>query len=122
MKSSLPVSRAQHEQFHFQTFRDGNERNEHLNGEIAKALFARTKGLGFETYDIAKPEISCGKNWTRLKSFCVDNCIFFAPRELCIYLFAASQLGSTMPWVRSESSHSHHAFPSKILLSLVDLR
>jgi hypothetical protein len=47
MKSSLPVLRAQHEQFHFQTFRGKNERNAHLNGEIAKeiakGLFARTK-------------------------------------------------------------------------------
>ena len=59
MKSSLPVLRAQHEQLHFQTFRDENERNAHLNGEIAKALFARTKG--FEAYDIAKPEIVAAK-------------------------------------------------------------
>jgi hypothetical protein len=43
MKSSLPVLPAQHEQFHFQTFRDENERNAHLHPEIAKALFARTK-------------------------------------------------------------------------------
>jgi hypothetical protein len=60
MKSSLPVLRAQHEQFHFQTFRDENARNAHLHPEIAKALF-EDEGLGFKAYDIAKPEIVAAK-------------------------------------------------------------
>jgi quinol monooxygenase YgiN len=41
----------------FDTFADENGRNAHLNGEIAKALFAKAGELLAKAPDIAKPEI-----------------------------------------------------------------
>lgn len=45
----------------FDTFADENGRNEHLNGEIAKALFAKAKELLAEDPKIDKPEILASK-------------------------------------------------------------
>ncbi|MFZ0861344.1 MAG: antibiotic biosynthesis monooxygenase [Candidatus Sulfotelmatobacter sp.] len=45
----------------FDTFADENGRNAHLNGEIAKALFAKAKDLFAKAPDIAKPEILASK-------------------------------------------------------------
>jgi len=45
----------------FDTFADENGRNAHLNGEIAKALFAKAKELFAKPPDIAKPEILASK-------------------------------------------------------------
>jgi quinol monooxygenase YgiN len=45
----------------FDTFADESGRNAHLNGEIAKALFAKAKDLFAKTPDIAKPEILASK-------------------------------------------------------------
>jgi quinol monooxygenase YgiN len=56
----------------FDTFADENGRNAHLNGEIAKALFARSKELFARPPEIAKPEIlaskSAGANQARTRS------------------------------------------------------
>jgi len=41
----------------FDTFADDNGRNAHLNGEIAKALFAKAKELLAQPPKIDKPEI-----------------------------------------------------------------
>jgi quinol monooxygenase YgiN len=41
----------------FDTFADENGRNAHLNGEIAKALFAKAGELLAKAPEIAKPEI-----------------------------------------------------------------
>ena len=41
----------------FDTFADENARNSHLNGEIAKALFAKAKDLFVREPEIDKPEI-----------------------------------------------------------------
>jgi quinol monooxygenase YgiN len=46
----------------FDTFADENGRNAHLNGEIAKALFAKAKELFSKPPDIAKPEILASKS------------------------------------------------------------
>jgi quinol monooxygenase YgiN len=46
----------------FDTFADENGRNAHLNGEIAKALFAKAKDLFAKAPDIAKPEILAAKS------------------------------------------------------------
>ena len=49
----------------FDTFADENGRNAHLNGEIAKALFAKAKNLFSKPPDIAKPEILASKTGRR---------------------------------------------------------
>ena len=41
----------------FDTFADENGRNAHLNGEIAKALFAKAKDLLATPPEISKPEV-----------------------------------------------------------------
>src|SRR6201981_4215846 len=41
----------------FDTFADENGRNAHLNGDIAKALFAKADELFSKPPDVAKPEI-----------------------------------------------------------------
>jgi len=46
----------------FDTFADESGRNAHLNGEIAKALFANAKELFAKAPDIAKPEILASKS------------------------------------------------------------
>jgi quinol monooxygenase YgiN len=46
----------------FDTFADENGRNAHLNGEIAKALFAKAKDLLAKPPDISKPEILAVKS------------------------------------------------------------
>src|SRR5579864_3217129 len=46
----------------FDTFADENGRNAHLNGEIAKALFAKAKDLFSKPPEIAKPEILASKS------------------------------------------------------------
>ena len=46
----------------FDTFADDNGRNAHLNGDIAKALFAKAKDLFSKAPHIAKPEILAVKN------------------------------------------------------------
>jgi quinol monooxygenase YgiN len=46
----------------FDTFADENGRNAHLNGEIAKALFAKAKDLFSKPPDVAKPEILAAKS------------------------------------------------------------
>jgi quinol monooxygenase YgiN len=45
----------------FDTFSDENGRNAHLNGEIAKALFAKAGELLAKAPEIAKPEILAAK-------------------------------------------------------------
>jgi quinol monooxygenase YgiN len=46
----------------FDTFADENGRNAHLNGEIAKALFAKASDLFAKPPDIAKPETLAAKS------------------------------------------------------------
>jgi len=46
----------------FDTFADENGRNAHLNGEIAKALFAKAKDLLAKPPEISKPEIIAVKS------------------------------------------------------------
>lgn len=46
----------------FDTFADEAGRNAHLNGEIAKALFAKAKDLFSKAPDVAKPEILAVKS------------------------------------------------------------
>lgn len=46
----------------FDTFADENGRNAHLNGEIAKALFAKAKDLFAKPPEISKPEILAVKS------------------------------------------------------------
>jgi quinol monooxygenase YgiN len=46
----------------FDTFADESGRNAHLNGEIAKALFAKAKDLFAKPPEIAKPEILASKS------------------------------------------------------------
>jgi quinol monooxygenase YgiN len=46
----------------FDTFADDNGRNAHLNGEIAKALFAKAGELLAKAPEIAKPEILAVKS------------------------------------------------------------
>ena len=45
----------------FDTFADENGRNAHLNGDIAKALFAKAKDLLASAPKIDKPEILASK-------------------------------------------------------------
>jgi quinol monooxygenase YgiN len=45
----------------FDTFADENGRNAHLNGEIAKALYARANELFAKPPEIAKPDILASK-------------------------------------------------------------
>jgi len=45
----------------FDTFADEAGRNAHLNGDIAKALFAKAKELLAKDPEIAKPEILAAK-------------------------------------------------------------
>jgi quinol monooxygenase YgiN len=49
----------------FDTFADENGRNAHLNGEIAKALFAKAGELLAKAPEIAKPEILAAKSAAR---------------------------------------------------------
>jgi quinol monooxygenase YgiN len=49
----------------FDTFADENGRNAHLNGDIAKALFAKAAELLAKSPEIAKPEILAVKGATR---------------------------------------------------------
>jgi quinol monooxygenase YgiN len=49
----------------FDTFADENGRNAHLNGEIAKALFAKADELLAKPPEIAKPEILAAKGPAR---------------------------------------------------------
>ena len=46
----------------FDTFADEKGRNAHLNGEIAKALFAKAKELLAKDPEISKPEILAVKS------------------------------------------------------------
>jgi quinol monooxygenase YgiN len=46
----------------FDTFADENGRTAHLNGEIAKALFAKAKDLLAKAPEIAKPEVLAVKS------------------------------------------------------------
>jgi quinol monooxygenase YgiN len=46
----------------FDTFADESGRNAHLNGEIAKALFAKAADLFAKPPEIAKPEILASKS------------------------------------------------------------
>ena len=46
----------------FDTFADEAGRNAHLNGEIAKALFAKAQDLFSKPPDIAKPDILAVKS------------------------------------------------------------
>jgi quinol monooxygenase YgiN len=46
----------------FDTFADESGRNAHLNGEIAKALFAKAQDLFAKPPEIAKPEILASKS------------------------------------------------------------
>ena len=45
----------------FDTFADDNARNAHLNGDIAKALFAKAKDLFVKEPEIDKPTILAAK-------------------------------------------------------------
>jgi len=45
----------------FDTFADENGRNAHLNGDIAKALFAKAKDLFSQPPRVDKPEILASK-------------------------------------------------------------
>jgi quinol monooxygenase YgiN len=49
----------------FDTFADEAGRNAHLNGDIAKALFAKAKELLAKDPEIAKPEILAAKTGRR---------------------------------------------------------
>jgi quinol monooxygenase YgiN len=49
----------------FDTFADENGRNAHLNGDIAKALFAKAGELLSKAPEIAKPEILASKTASR---------------------------------------------------------
>jgi quinol monooxygenase YgiN len=49
----------------FDTFADENGRNAHLNGEIAKALFAKADELLAKPPEIAKPEVLASKGTKR---------------------------------------------------------
>jgi quinol monooxygenase YgiN len=49
----------------FDTFADENGRNAHLNGDIAKALFAQAGELLAKPPEIAKPEILAAKGPSR---------------------------------------------------------
>ena len=49
----------------FDTFADESGRNAHLNGEIAKALFAKAKDLLAKAPQIDKPEILASKGGKR---------------------------------------------------------
>jgi quinol monooxygenase YgiN len=49
----------------FDTFADENGRNAHLNGEIAKALFAKADELLAKPPEIAKPEVLASKGAKR---------------------------------------------------------
>ena len=46
----------------FDTFADENGRNAHLNGEIAKALFAKAKDRLAKPPEISKPEVLAVKS------------------------------------------------------------
>ena len=46
----------------FDTFADESGRNAHLNGEVAKALFAKAEELFAKSPEIAKPEILASKS------------------------------------------------------------
>jgi quinol monooxygenase YgiN len=46
----------------FDTFADESGRNAHLNGEIAKALFAKANELFAKPPDVAKPEVLASKS------------------------------------------------------------
>jgi quinol monooxygenase YgiN len=46
----------------FDTFADENGRNAHLNGEIAKALFAKAKDLFSKPPQVDKPEVLAMKS------------------------------------------------------------
>jgi quinol monooxygenase YgiN len=46
----------------FDTFADETGRNAHLNGEIAKALFAKAQELFSKPPEVAKPEILASKS------------------------------------------------------------
>ena len=46
----------------FDTFADEDGRNAHLNGEIAKALFAKASELFAKPPEIAKPEVLAAKS------------------------------------------------------------
>lgn len=46
----------------FDTFTDENGRNAHLNGEIAKALFAKAKDLLAKPPEVSKPQILAVKS------------------------------------------------------------
>ncbi len=46
----------------FDTFADEKGRNAHLNGEIAKALFAKAQDLFSKSPEIAKPEVLASKS------------------------------------------------------------
>jgi quinol monooxygenase YgiN len=46
----------------FDTFADENGRNAHLNGEIAKALFAKATDLLATPPEISKPEVLAVKS------------------------------------------------------------
>jgi quinol monooxygenase YgiN len=46
----------------FDTFADENGRNAHLNGEIAKALFAKAAELFAKPPEVAKPEVLASKS------------------------------------------------------------
>jgi len=46
----------------FDTFADESGRNAHLNGEVAKALFAKAEDLFAKPPEIAKPEILASKS------------------------------------------------------------
>ena len=48
----------------FDTLADENGRNAHLNGEIAKALFAKAADLFSKPPDVAKPEVLAVKSTT----------------------------------------------------------
>lgn len=56
----------------FDTFADESGRNAHLNGEIAKALFARAGELLAKPPEIAKPEILAGKRPVALKAWLIE--------------------------------------------------
>ncbi|HTC46051.1 MAG TPA: antibiotic biosynthesis monooxygenase [Candidatus Aquilonibacter sp.] len=49
----------------FDTFADENGRNAHLNGEIAKALFAKADELLAKPPEMAKPEVLAAKGMKR---------------------------------------------------------
>ena len=61
LKSAQPLAEREAGTISWYAIADDNGRNAHLNGEIAKALFAKAKDLFAKPPDIAKPDVLAAK-------------------------------------------------------------